>query len=71
MVLGDLSLWKLLNDLIRDPDPDLVNPASIDVRVGREVRLEVGPGTGNPSTSPPVQSSSSRATSRWCRRSSG
>jgi len=43
MVLGDLSLWKLLNDLIRDPDPDLVNPASIDVRVGPEMRLEVGP----------------------------
>jgi deoxycytidine triphosphate deaminase len=43
MVLGDLSLWKLLNDLIRDPDPDLVNPASIDIRVGLEMRLEVGP----------------------------
>ena len=44
MVLGDLSLWKLLNDLIRDPDPDLVNPASIDVRVGPEMLLEVGAG---------------------------
>ena len=46
MVLSDLSLWKLLNDLVRDPepDPDLVNPASIDVRVGRERLLEVGPG---------------------------
>ena len=46
MVLGDLSLWKLLNDLVRDPEPDpeLVNPASIDVRVGREMLLEVGPG---------------------------
>jgi dCTP deaminase len=44
MVLGDLSLWKLLNDLVRDPDPDLVNPASIDVRVGPEMLLEVGPG---------------------------
>ena len=43
MVLGDLSLWKLLNDLIRDPDPDLVSPASIHVRVGPEMRLEVGP----------------------------
>jgi dCTP deaminase len=43
MVLGDLSLWKLLNELIRDPDPDLVNPASIDIRVGPEMRLEVGP----------------------------
>ena len=43
MVLGDLSLWKLLNDLIRDPDPDLVRPASIHVRVGPEMRLEVGP----------------------------
>ncbi len=43
MVLGDLSLWKLLNELIRDPDPDLVNPASIDVRVGPEMRREVGP----------------------------
>jgi deoxycytidine triphosphate deaminase len=43
MVLGDLSLWKLLNDLIRDPDPDLVNPASIDIRVGSEMLLEVGP----------------------------
>ena len=43
MVLGDLSLWKLLNDLIRDPDPDLVNPASIDIRVGPEMLLEVGP----------------------------
>ena len=44
MVLGDLSLWKLLNDLVRDPDPDpdLVNPASIDVRVGREMLLEIG-----------------------------
>jgi dCTP deaminase len=46
MVLSDLALWKLLNDLVRDPepDPDLVNPASIDVRVGREMLLEVGPG---------------------------
>ena len=44
MVLGDLSLWKLLNDLVRDPDPDLVNSASIHVRVGPEMRLEVGPG---------------------------
>jgi deoxycytidine triphosphate deaminase len=44
MVLGDLSLWKLLNDLIRDPNPDLVNPASIDVRVGHEMLLEVAPG---------------------------
>jgi deoxycytidine triphosphate deaminase len=46
MVLSDLSLWKLLNDLVRDPepDPDLVNPASIDVRVGREMLLEVGAG---------------------------
>jgi dCTP deaminase len=46
MVLSDLSLWKLLNDLVRDPepDPDLVNPASIDVRVGPEMLLEVGPG---------------------------
>ena len=44
MVLGDLSLWKLLNDLIRDPDPDLVNPASIDVRVGPEMLLEVASG---------------------------
>jgi dCTP deaminase len=43
MVLGDLSLWKLLNDLIRDPDPDLVNGASIDIRVGPEMLLEVGP----------------------------
>jgi dCTP deaminase len=43
MVLGDLSLWKLLDDLIREPDPDLVNPASIDVRVGAEMLLEVGP----------------------------
>ncbi len=43
MVLGDLSLWKLLNDLIRDPDPDLVSSASIHVRVGPEMRLEVGP----------------------------
>jgi deoxycytidine triphosphate deaminase len=43
MILGDLSLWKLLNDLIRDPDPDLVSSASIHVRVGPEMRLEVGP----------------------------
>lgn len=50
MVLGDLSLWKLLNDLVRDPEPapDLVNPASIDVRVGREMLLEVGPGEFRP-----------------------
>ena len=50
MVLGDLSLWKLLNDLVRDPepDPDLVNPTSIDVRVGREMLLEVGPGEFRP-----------------------
>lgn len=44
MILADLSLWKLLNDLIRDPEPDLVNPASIDVRVGHEMLLEVAPG---------------------------
>ena len=44
MVLGDLSLWKLLDDLIHDPDPDLVNPASIDVRVGHEMLLEVASG---------------------------
>src|SRR5262245_18653683 len=50
MVLGDLSLWKLLNDLVRDPepDPDLVNPASIDVRVGPEMLLEVGRQTFKP-----------------------
>jgi deoxycytidine triphosphate deaminase len=44
VVLADLSLWKLLNDLVRDPDPDLVGPASIDVRVGPEMLREVGPG---------------------------
>ena len=50
MVLGDLSLWKLLNDLVRDPepDPDLVNPASIDVRIGPEMLLEVGSQTFRP-----------------------
>jgi deoxycytidine triphosphate deaminase len=50
MVLGDLALWKLLNDLVRDPepDPDLVQPASIDVRVGREMLVEVGPGEFRP-----------------------
>lgn len=43
MVLGDLSLWKLLDGLIRDPDPDLVSAASIDIRMGPEMLVEVGP----------------------------
>ena len=37
MVLGDLSLWKLLNDLIRDPDPDMVRPG-LDPRPRRAPR---------------------------------
>ena len=43
MILSDLSLWKLLDELVSDPDPALVNPASIDVRLGHEMQLEVGP----------------------------
>lgn len=43
MILSDLSLWKLLDALVSDPDPALVNPASIDVRLGGEIQLEVGP----------------------------
>ena len=43
MILSDLSLWKLLDQMVSDPDPGLVNPASIDVRLGDEAQLEVGP----------------------------
>lgn len=42
MILSDGSLLKLLPQLVRDPDVLLINPASVDIRVGRTVKLEVG-----------------------------
>ena len=42
MILADTSLLALLPDLIRDPDPALVNPASIDLRIGRGLLYEDG-----------------------------
>ena len=65
MILGDLSLWKLLNELIRDPDPDLVNPASIDVRVGPDMCLEVGPDECKAVDLTAGRCTSGRVTSPW------
>ena len=46
MILSDISLKKLLPDLIRktERDESLVNPASIDIRVGDTMLAEDGPG---------------------------
>jgi len=45
MILSDQALHKLLPELIPDgADPALVNPASIDIRVGRDLLMEDGPG---------------------------
>lgn len=45
MILCDTDLIKLMEQgLIEQPDYSLVNPASIDIRVGREVYVERGHG---------------------------
>lgn len=44
MILCDRDLRALLPLLIRDPDAALVNPASIDIRVGHTILRETGTG---------------------------
>ena len=39
-ILSDGSLLALLPQIIRDPDPRLVNPASIDIRIGSQLKYE-------------------------------
>ena len=42
MILCDSSLRALLPQLVKEPDYSLVNPASVDLRVGDELLLETG-----------------------------
>lgn len=45
MILCDIDLAKLMSEgLIDEPDYALLNPASIDIRVGRRARIEKGYG---------------------------
>lgn len=48
-ILCDHDLRRLMMDsgLIEEPDYDLLNPASIDIRVGRHAILELGHGRWN------------------------
>lgn len=39
-ILSDGTLYEKLYDLIKDPDSSLVNPASIDIRVGKNALIE-------------------------------
>ena len=42
-ILCDTDLETLMRDgLIKDPDFSLLNPASIDIRVGRTAKIEIG-----------------------------
>lgn len=46
MILSDLWLKDMLDrGLIEDPDYSLINPASIDIRVGYSARVEVAHGS--------------------------
>ena len=40
MILCDRSLRALLPQLVKEPDYSLVNPASVDIRVGAELMME-------------------------------
>ncbi len=40
MILSDISLKQLLPSLIHEPDESLVNPASIDIRIGKQLLSE-------------------------------
>lgn len=40
MILSDTTLHQRLHELIGDPDHELVNPASVDIRIGRYVKYE-------------------------------
>jgi dCTP deaminase len=37
MILSDVTLRAMLPQLIQRPDPELVNPASIDIRIGKRI----------------------------------
>lgn len=39
-VLSDTTLRNRIHELIKDPDPSLINPASIDIRIGRHLKYE-------------------------------
>ena len=41
-ILSDGTLLELLPKIIREPDPLMVNPASIDIRIGHDVQYEDG-----------------------------
>jgi dCTP deaminase len=43
MILADGSLKALLSTFIREPDESMVNPASIDIRIGKRL-LQENPG---------------------------
>lgn len=40
MVLSDIELKRMLDQIIKDPDYNLVNPASIDIRIGDTIIVE-------------------------------
>lgn len=40
MILSDHSLRNLLPQLIKEPDYDLINPASVDIRIGQRLLFE-------------------------------
>jgi len=40
-VLSDGTLRRMLPQLIKEPDESLINPASVDIRIGREIMIEL------------------------------
>lgn len=40
MILSDVTLLKMLPDLIKEPNAELVNPASIDIRIGMNAKFD-------------------------------
>jgi len=46
MILSDKSLNELLPHLIRHPKYELVNPASVDIRIGSQLLQELAPRVG-------------------------
>lgn len=45
MILCDASLRTLLPKLIKEPDYSLINPASVDIRIGKSMLLEYRTGS--------------------------
>lgn len=40
MILCDKSLKKIIREIIQEPDFTLINPASIDIRIGKSILLD-------------------------------